>query len=94
MIIEKNLKKDVNLELPEKLLEKAGIGGRIIIIVGENEIIIRRIPEETGIIAVRGRYLLVVKDPGNETDQASYKHKGVLPRACRWNFEYQTGYPF
>jgi len=30
-----------------------------------------------------GRYLLVVYDPGNETDQASYKHKGVLPRARR-----------
>ena len=50
MIIEKNLKKNVNLELPGKLLEKAGIGGRITIIVGENEIVIRRIPEETGII--------------------------------------------
>ena len=46
----KEFKKNVNLELPGKLLEKAGIGGRITIIVGENGIVIRRIPEETGII--------------------------------------------
>ncbi|OQZ03448.1 MAG: hypothetical protein B6D34_07545 [Candidatus Brocadia sp. UTAMX1] len=50
MIIKKNLKKNANLELSKNLLEKAGIEGKITILVGKNEIVIRRIPEETGII--------------------------------------------
>jgi len=50
MIIEKNIKKNMSLELPRELLEKASLVGRINIIIEKNEIVIKRIPEVAGII--------------------------------------------
>jgi len=45
LIIEKNIKKHLSLELPKALLEKAHLWGRVNIIVDENEITIKKISE-------------------------------------------------
>lgn len=45
-ILEKVFKKNWSLELPRELLEKAHLLGRVNIIVGENEIIIKKVSEE------------------------------------------------
>ena len=50
MILEKNIKKDLSLELPKALLEKAHLWGRVNIIVDENEITIKKISEEAVIL--------------------------------------------
>ena len=46
MILEKTLKKGMDLNLPEGLLEKAHLLGRINIVVEEDEIVIRKASEE------------------------------------------------
>lgn len=46
MILEKILKKDLALELPKELLEKAHLQGRVNIIVGDNEITIKKVTEK------------------------------------------------
>lgn len=45
MILEKVLKKDLALELSKELLEKAHLQGRVNIIVGDNEITIKKVLE-------------------------------------------------
>lgn len=47
MILEKVLKKDSNLELSKELLKKAHLPGRVNIIIEENEIVIKKVSEET-----------------------------------------------
>lgn len=46
MILEKTLKKGLDLNLPKALLEKAHLLGRINIVVEEDEIVIRKVSEE------------------------------------------------
>lgn len=48
MILEKVLKKGLDLELPKELLKKAHLQGRVNIIVEDNEIIIKKVSEEAG----------------------------------------------
>ena len=50
MIIEKNLKKDLGLELSKELLEKAHLIGKVNIIIEENEIIIKKVTGEIAIL--------------------------------------------
>ncbi len=46
MVIKKNIKRDLGLELPLELLEKAHLTGRVSIIVEENEIVIKKASEQ------------------------------------------------
>ncbi len=48
MIIEKDLKKNLSLELPKELLKKANLFGKVSIIVEENEIIIKKVSKKNG----------------------------------------------
>lgn len=51
MIIEKDLKRNLSLELPKELLEKANLFGKVSIIVEKNEIIIKKVSKKTVTIA-------------------------------------------
>lgn len=46
MILEKTLKKGIDLNLPNELIEKAHLLGRVNIVIEENEIVIRKAPGE------------------------------------------------
>ncbi len=46
MILEKTLKKGLDLNLPKELLEKAHLLGRVNILVEEDEIVIRKVSEK------------------------------------------------
>ena len=50
MVIKKNLKRDLGLELPWNLLEKAHLKGRVSIIVEEDEILIKKEAEQAQVI--------------------------------------------
>jgi hypothetical protein len=49
VILEKILKKNLALELPNELLEKAHLQGRVNIIVGDNEITIKKVTEKVSL---------------------------------------------